>query len=136
MENSLREKGLVLLGPIAPPQWGPAVRNRIMLDTFENWGIKVVVLNTLAWKSRPLGFLIDVVKNVWHIPRVILGVSSRGRFVLIPLLVLLKVLKNVKIILYPAGGLFCQEIQALPSVFKWLYMEMLRRLDLICVERP
>lgn len=126
---------LSFIGPIAPPQWGPAVRNRIMLDTFVRWKINAVPLNTLLWKQRPFGFLLDVVRHVWKSRRVILSVSRNGRLVLLPLLAVLGVFRRIHVAFIPAGGTFAHELQSLPSVLRRLYVSILNRFDLVCVQR-
>lgn len=126
---------IVLIGPIAPPQWGPAVRNRIMLDTFRSWDMNVVPLNTLSWKKRPFGFLFDIIKNVWKTPWVIISVSRNGRFLLLPILVFIGMFRKVRVAFIPAGGLFAADIEALPRPVKWIYLWIVRRCELVCVQR-
>ena len=130
-----QEKPILLIGPIAPPQWGPAVRNRIMLDTFIDWGIDVTPLNTLSWKEKPLGFILKVIKNVWKTPRVVISVSRNGRFFLLPLLVFIGLFRKVRIAFIPAGGFFASDMKALPSIILWIYLKIVKRCDIVYVQR-
>lgn len=124
-----------LIGPIAPPQWGPAVKNRIMLDVLHDWEIDVEPLNTLEWKTAPFRFLFRVLGHVWKSRQVILAVSQNGRLTLIPLIGLLGFFRALHTILMPAGGTFGPELQALPSAVRKFYLLLLKRFDRIYVER-
>jgi len=126
---------MLIIGPIAPPQWGPAVKNRIMLDTFVRWHIDIIPINTLLWKVSPFGFLVDLVKKVIKTRRVIVSVSRNGRFVLLPLLSIIGIFCRIHIALLPAGGGFARELDSLPGFIRWLYVRILRHLDLVCVQR-
>jgi glycosyltransferase involved in cell wall biosynthesis len=128
-------KPILLIGPISPPQWGPAVRNRIMLDTFRDWNIDVLPINTLEWKRKPLGFLWSVIKNTWQSRLVILSVSRNGRFLLIPLLFCISLFHRIRIAFIPAGGTFAHDLDALNTLGRWLYICIMKRFDIICVQR-
>ncbi len=126
---------LTMIGPIAPPQWGPAVRNRIMLDTLTGWGLNVIPLNTLRWREKRVGFLLDIVRAARRTRRVVISVSRNGRFVLIPLLALLVRLWNVRVAFIPAGGTFGPELKSMNVILKWAYVRWLRSFDRIYAQR-
>lgn len=126
---------IILIGPIAPPPWGPAVRNRIMLDTLRSWGINIIPLNTLEWKKNPIRFFVSVTRNVIKSRQVILSVSQNGRLLLIPLLCILRWLVASRVVFIPAGGLLGQELRAFNPLIRATYLFMLKRFDLICAQR-
>lgn len=134
MAPSIRE--LVLIGPIAPPQWGPAVRNRIMLDTLSAWGVRVIPVNTLGWSRHPLAFLGRLLRACLRHRRVFLSVSRNGRTVLLPLLWWLQRLARVRVAFLPAGGSFGEDLDRMSPARRLLVLRMLRSFDTLCVQTP
>jgi glycosyltransferase involved in cell wall biosynthesis len=128
-------KKLLFIGPIAPPQWGPAVRNRIMVDTFREWKINIESINTLEWKSKPFSFLVKIVVKSLCRQQIIISVSKNGRFLLLPIVSFIGLFRNSKIVLIPAGGTFAIEINKLPYLLKQIYLAILRRCDVVFVQR-
>jgi len=132
--QSLSGRSIVLIGPIAPPQWGPAVRNRIMLDTFQRWGMNAVPVNTLAWRNRPFAFFWSLSKACCRQHHVFLSVSRHGCFVLIPLLWFLRPFCRLRLAFMPAGGGFADDLNRLPTPIRAGLTGMLRNFDLLCVQ--
>lgn len=125
---------MMLIGPIAPPNWGPAVKNRILLDALSDYGVNVIACNTLGWKRRALPFAWKAISQTVRTRRVVLSVSRGGRWVLLPLLCILGIVPPMKIVLLPTGGLFAQEVTSLPPVLRGFYRWCLSRCTLVCPE--
>jgi glycosyltransferase involved in cell wall biosynthesis len=135
MVSHKKFESITLIGPIAPPPWGPAARNRIMLDTLHEWGMKIRVVNTLEWKKKPIRFLIRMVIGSLITRRVIIGVSQNGRKVILPILMLFSLLFPMKIIFFPAGGgIIDKEISSMPWFLRKIFILCCRRCFLIAVE--
>jgi glycosyltransferase involved in cell wall biosynthesis len=136
MLPSNTDKTIMIIGPIAPPPWGPAARNRIMLDILTEWGIKVNGVNTLDWKTHPFSLLAKMLIGALRGKRVILGVSGNGRKILLPLLGCLSVIWPIKIVFFPAGGgVIAKEIAAMPYLFRKIFIASCSRCFIIAVER-
>jgi glycosyltransferase involved in cell wall biosynthesis len=132
----MKKHKISFIGPIAPPSvGGPAVRNRIMLDTLGQWNIHAVELNTLLWMKKPFKFILYFITQVWKTKLVIISVSRNGRMLLLPLLAFLRVLRQIHIVFIPAGNTFALELKSLPRVLRMLYIAMLNSFDLVCVQR-
>ncbi len=129
------KKMVVLIGPIAPPPWGPAAKNRILADTLSDFGLHVIEVNTLDWKRQPVKSLYALFRALAQSRRVILSVSRNGRFLLLPLLAAISVVKPLKIVLLPAGGNFGYEIEALPPLLRRAVLACCRRCTVIAPER-
>lgn len=132
--GSTQARSVVLLGPIAPPNWGPAVKNRILLDALQEFGVDVIPLNTLGWKRHPLSFAAGFVRRVMKTRRVFLSVSRGGRWTLLPPLAVMNLILGVRTMFLPAGGLFAQDLKSLPPGLRGLYLWCTRRCSLVCVQ--
>lgn len=121
------KKTVVLIGPIAPPPWGPAAKNRILADTLSDFGLHVIEVNTLDWKRQPVKSLYALFRALAQSRRVILSVSRNGRFLLLPLLAFISIVKPTKFAFLPAGGRIGYEIEAMPL--------LLRKISLLCCRR-
>lgn len=126
---------MLLVGPIAPPEWGPAVRNRIMADYLDGLGVDVALANTLGVKRNPARLLFEIIGRSIRRRRVILSVSRNGRFILVPLLAALTLLFGVRVVFMPAGGLLSHEIRNLPLGLNALFRWAVRRMTLVAVQR-
>jgi glycosyltransferase involved in cell wall biosynthesis len=126
---------MVFIGPVSPPQWGPAVRNRIMLDVLTGWGVNVLTINTLNWKKNIIINIYEVIQKSIKYKRVILSVSRNGRLILLPLLQILSIFLPIKVVFIPAGGAFADEVIALPSILRWILTKCAKRCTLLVVQR-
>lgn len=126
---------ILFIGPISPPVTGPGVKNKSIVESLYIYSKSEIFLkNTLGWSSKPLKFLLSFVKEVYQNKQVIISVSKKGRFVFATLLYFLSKIINIRYIVFPAGGSLDQEINALPSIFRKLFIKSLQQSDMVLVE--
>jgi len=124
----------VLAGPIAPPNWGPAIKNRILLDALQEYGVDVLAINTLGWRRGPVCLAARLFARAVKTRRVLLSVSRGGRWILLPPLAILSVIFGVSTVLLPTGGVFAQELVSLPCFARRFYIWCVQRCLLVCAE--
>lgn len=125
-----------LIGPISPPFNGPGIKNKIILEELQNRNdlYKIYSFNTLKY-SFLIKYIFHLIFNIRADRSVILSVSKNGRFLLIPLIVLLTILsRKRKLILLPAGGKFHNELNQIPKYVKLFYLTNLKFFSKIIVE--
>lgn len=110
----------VLLGPIAPPISGPSVKNKMMKDWIVNNDktIELKLFNTYDVRNRDFNSVFKSLKSFISTRIIILSVSKKGRLLIIPVCWLFR----KKIILFPAGGSFDDEINDLHPLIKKLFL--------------
>ena len=127
---------MYLIGPVSPPICGPGVKNKNLVDTIRNiFKIDIKVLNTLGWSKNIFENIFSMMLLLYRENRVILSVSVKGRFVLLPVLFITKLIKrDFRYVLLPAGGNFFNEINGLNRVIQKIYLKILKEADYIFVE--
>lgn len=115
---------LLLLGPLSPPVSGPGVKNSMLLDWLAiQPEFDVKVFNTNAFRCRDFKSIINGLFFLILSKRVVLSASINGRFLFIPLCILL----GKRVYLFPAGGSFDEEISSLASWRRRLFLFFCRR---------
>lgn len=115
----LKKRKILLLGPISPPISGPGVKNKMLLEWLLSQNeFRVKHLNTYDFRKFKLIKVFSSLIAFLFTRRVVLSVSKKGRFVLIPICFLL----GKKVFLFPAGGSFDIEIQRLPFPVRKLFL--------------
>lgn len=125
---------VVLLGPVSPPVTGPGVKNRMLAESLEAAGIEVVVINTLGWTRRPISTAGKVLGEAVRCKQVILSVSTNGRWLLLPLMWLLRIMMSIRFAVMPAGGALARELAHLPGLLRRAYLGILRKSDAVFVQ--
>jgi len=125
---------IVFIGPISPPVTGPGVKNKELIDSFKRHGIELIEINSLGWIKKIFNFFFIVIKNSIKYKHVVLSISKKGRFTLIPLMYILNILFDVKYMLLPAGGNLDKEINKALPIYKLLFIKSLKKSSKIYVE--
>lgn len=130
-----QNRSVVLIGPVAPPYCGgPHVKNQVLASALQERGVSVIAINTIRWKRDFLRLLVTVVRQCLATPRVFLSIPRKGRWSFLLLLHVVGLLRPLRVVLFPTGGLFATELQALPAPARELYLGYSRRCDLILAE--
>lgn len=110
----------LLLGPIAPPISGPSVKNEMMKDWIANneKTIHLKLFNTYDFRNKKIKSVFKSLIAFVGTRTIILSVSKKGRLLIIPVCWLFR----KKIILFPAGGSFDDEINDLHPLIKKLFL--------------
>jgi glycosyltransferase involved in cell wall biosynthesis len=125
---------IVFIGPISPPVTGPGVKNKELIDSFKRSDVQIVCINSLGWMKNPIPFFLNVISNVIKYKRVVLSISKKGRYVLLPLIYLMSNIFDIKYILLPAGGNLDKEIKNVSKLYKILFFNALKKSSGIYVE--
>lgn len=115
----LKKQRILLLGPISPPVSGPGVKNKMLLEWLQKQSeFQVSKLNTYDFRKFKLAPAFKGLIAFLCAKKIILSVSKNGRFILIPICVILR----KKIFLFPAGGSFDSEINDLSSLSRTIFL--------------
>jgi glycosyltransferase involved in cell wall biosynthesis len=125
---------IVFIGPISPPVTGPGVKNKELIDSFKRHQVEIFEINSLGWTKNFMKFFYDVTKNSIKYKHVILSISKKGRFILMPLMYILKVIFGIRYILLPAGGNLDKEIINAIPFYKGFFKKALKNSTKIYVE--
>ncbi len=130
----MTNKKLVFIGPISPPVTGPGVKNREIIDALYGQNIELVEINSLNWTRNFFSFFTTVIKYSLKEKRILLSVSEKGRYTLIPLMYILKLIFGIKYMLLPAGGNLDKEIISAFYPFKVFFIWGLKNSSKIYVQ--
>lgn len=127
---------LTLIGPIAPPNSGPSIKNKILIEELQRNNIKVKSINTNNYKRKFFIILFKIIFDTNSI--IILATSKNGRNLICPFLYIRKIFRSLfnveyKYILMPMGGNLHNEILKM-KILKSVYLASLKKSSKIFVE--
>lgn len=127
----LKKRKVLLLGPISPPISGPGVKNKMLLEWLQKENIfQVKQLNTYNFRRLDIKNIFPSVINFLITKKIILSVSENGRFLFIPLCILL----GKQVLLFPAGGSFDIEINNLSPLRRKVFLFFCRKIKATFIE--
>lgn len=127
----LKKRKILLLGPISPPISGPGVKNKMLLEWLEKENLfQVKQLNTYDFRKLDMKNIFSSVIGFLIAEKIILSVSENGRFLFIPLCILL----GKEVLLFPAGGSFDIEIKNLSPLRRRVFLFFCRKIKATFVE--
>ncbi len=118
------KKEIIFIGAISPPHTGPGVKHKAIIRFLEKKGIKIIRFNILDSKIKlllNLSILLFKYKKI-----IILGVSSKMRYILIPYCYILTKIRKDKIVFVPVGGKILEELNNLPKFLRKKYYKYIR----------
>ncbi len=126
------KKKMTFIGSLPPPLGGATVKNTILIDALGDKGFELNTINLLTPRSSLLKRLFNLffIEN----ENVIMSLSSKARFFLIPFAFLLVKIKGWNVILLPVGGKLADELLSLPYPLRIFYIRFLRSYDQIFVQ--
>jgi glycosyltransferase involved in cell wall biosynthesis len=127
-------KKIVFIGPISPPVTGPGVKNKEIIDALLRKDIEVIQINSLNWTKKFFSFFGKIIQKSLKQKRVLLSISKKGRYILMPLMYFLKLFFGIQYILLPAGGNLDKEIGLAFPLYKTLFLLSLKNASRIYVE--
>ena len=116
------------IGPLSPPVTGPGVKNKYLRAGLEENGIKIDWINTLEKRYQSFARIIKKASNYDYF---LLSVSSKGRFLISPVLCSMISITSSRGILLPAGGEFAAELDQLPVGLSSIYKRCFSKFDAI-----
>lgn len=120
-----------LIGPFSPPISGPGVKNNVFLETLKSKGYNVYKINTLKWTTK----IVTIIFKIFKSKKIILAVSSNGRYLLLPIMYLFKKLsKNFIYVVVPMGGQLYSELSRMHPFVRFIYKRFLEEADFLFVE--
>ncbi len=122
---------ITFVGPVSPPPTGPGITNKNIIDILQESKYDLKVFNTL--EKGKLFFSTIIIYIIWA-NVVVISVSEKGRYILIPILYVLSLIKVSKFVVRLPGGKLDKEIEALPKVLKEVFKVMLSSSHKICTE--
>lgn len=124
---------IYFIGPISPPDNGPGIKNKIIVEELIKKNIGIKIYNTLGRKNRVACF-VGLFRLLLTERSVILSVSEKGRYFYVPILALSQRLRKKRIVLLPAGGFLDVEIENMNKPFKRYFINFLNSFEMIFPE--
>lgn len=121
-------KRVLGIGPLSPPITGPGLKNKYIKAGLESQGFEVHWINTL--EQRPQTVL-DILAKTVSYDAYILSASTKVRLFVGPVLASRLRSPDVHGVLFPAGGEFANELNALPDVVRDFYVRTFSTFDAI-----
>ena len=112
-------KKVLAIGPHSPPITGPGLKNRYLCEGLTERGFDIQWINTLETSPKTIA---RILRETMTYDAYILSASTKVRLFVAPVLATKLRSPDVYGALFPAGGEFANELDALPSYVREFYI--------------
>ncbi len=110
---------VLAIGPHSPPITGPGLKNRYLREGLSDRGFEICWINTLETSPKTI---VRILQKTMTYDAYILSASTKVRLFIAPVLATKLQSPDVCGALFPAGGEFANELNALPSYVREFYI--------------
>ena len=135
MTNSHSRIKTLFIGPFSPPYNGDGVKNSCLKDGFEASELKqIIYFDTICRSGNKWVHFARLIPLMSRSKQIILSLNKHGRFVIIWLFFLMRLLSKKKGVLYIVGGSFDIQLNQMNWLNRKMYVNAINKLDGVFAE--